>query len=295
MRNLYEKLDLSDLDFNNWLRDIGLLPKPPQCHRCRRQMRLNTSGSKWICHTRSCRQGSTKPTVGLKKASFFRSSLNPKIVFALSYFWIKEYGRVADLSYELGITSKTVVQWHQFFRDIPAMHYRRNRIRIGGVGITVQIDETLVTRRKYDRGRVIRSHQWLFGGIEVGSGRAFLKLVRRRDAQTLERIICRYILPGTTIMSDAWRAYSNLTSLPMFYRHLVVNHSLNFIDPTTGAHTQNIETCWQKLKMMAKRRYGINNKRYTDYLCEFLWRREFGDQDGLFLKFWDTVAMFYPC
>ncbi|WKX95085.1 hypothetical protein Q1695_011943 [Nippostrongylus brasiliensis] len=175
------------------------------------------------------------------------------------------------------------------------MHYRRNRIRIGGPGVTVQIDETLLTRRKYNRGRVVRSHQWLFGGIEVGSGRAFLKLVRRRDAQTLERIICRHILPGTTIASDSWRAYNNLTRLLMLYSHLIVNHRINFVNPTTGAHTQNIESCWQKLKMMSKIRYGINNKRYVDYLYEFLWRREFRDQEGLFFKFRDTVAIFYPC
>ncbi|VDL75390.1 unnamed protein product [Nippostrongylus brasiliensis] len=69
---------------------------------------------------------------------------------------------------------------------------------------------------------------------------------------------------------------------------------MNFINPATGAHTQNIESCWKKLKMMSKKRYGINNKRCVDYLNEFLWRREFRDQ-GLFFKFWDTAAIFYPC
>ncbi|VDL82932.1 unnamed protein product [Nippostrongylus brasiliensis] len=140
---------------------------------------------------------------------------------------IKEYGRISDLSYEL--------EWYQYFRDIPATHYRRNSVCNGD-------DETLLTRRKYNRGRVVHNYQWLFRGIEVGSRRAFLKLVRRRGVQTLERIIRRHILPGITIVSDSWRAYNNLTSLPMFYWHLFVNHRLNFVNPTTGAHTQNIES-----------------------------------------------------
>ncbi|WKY04593.1 hypothetical protein Q1695_005532 [Nippostrongylus brasiliensis] len=56
------------------------------------------------------------------------------------------------------------------------MHHSRNRVRIGGPGVTVQLDKTLLTRRKCNRGRVVRSHQWLFGGIGVGCGRAFLNL-----------------------------------------------------------------------------------------------------------------------
>ena len=32
------------------------------------------------------------------------------------------------------------------------------------------------------------------------------------------------------------------------YEHLTVNHSLNFVDPDTGAHTQGIENTWWGVK-----------------------------------------------
>ncbi|VDO27508.1 unnamed protein product [Haemonchus placei] len=101
-------------------------------------------------------------------------------------------GKVKDEAYELHMNPRTVVQWKKCFRDVCAEHSRRNTPIIGGFGCEVEIGETLVTRRKYNRGRWVSRHQWLFGGIERGSGRAFLTLVRRRDAPTLLRLITKY-------------------------------------------------------------------------------------------------------
>ena len=44
------------------------------------------------------------------------------------------------------------------------------------------------------------------------------------------------------IMSDMWKAYDCLQAKG--YVHLTVNHSLNFVDPDTGAYTQKIESTW---------------------------------------------------
>ncbi|KAK9731651.1 hypothetical protein QE152_g13471 [Popillia japonica] len=97
----------------------------------------------------------------------------------------------------------------------------------------VEIDESKFFHRKYHRGQWREGH-WVFGGIERGSGKCFLVEVADRAAETLLteirrfllefRIeaftdiilvfeIClfgfpRFILPGTIIMSDAWRAYN---------------------------------------------------------------------------------------
>ena len=60
--------------------------------------------------------------------------------------------------------------------------------------------------------------------------------VPNRSAATLMPIIQNSILPGTTVMSDLWRAYGGINA--MGFNHFTVNHSVNFVDPVWSAHTK---------------------------------------------------------
>ena len=87
-------------------------------------------------------------------------------------------------------------------------------------------DESKFGKTKFNRGRYIEG-QWVFGGI-----------CRHRDKGTLLPII-RAHMPGTCGKSDMWKAYDCLKDEG--YSHLTVNHSPNFVDPDTGAHTERNE------------------------------------------------------
>ena len=93
--------------------------------------------------------------------------------------------------------------------------------------MTVEIDGSKFGKTKFNRGRFIEGQQ-VFGGM-----------CRQRDKDTLLNIIRAHIQPGTCVMSDIWKAYDCLKDEG--YTHLTFNHSLNFVDPDTGAHTQRIE------------------------------------------------------
>jgi hypothetical protein len=60
-------------------------------------------------------------------------------------------------------------------------------------------------------------------------------------------IIRDWIEPGTTVISDSWAAYRNLES--QGFTHRTVNHSIHFVDPDTGAHTNTIESTWRAVKV----------------------------------------------
>ena len=117
---------------------------------------------------------------------------------------------------------------------------------MGGPNKTVEIDDSKIGRSKYSRGHPVQG-QWVFGGVERRSGRTFPVPVPDRTADILTAIIRDWIEPSTTVISDCWGAYRDIDSLR--YTHRTVNHSLYFVDPDTGDHTNNIESTWPRLKV----------------------------------------------
>ena len=53
-----------------------------------------------------------------------------------------------------------------------------------------------------------------------------------------------------------------------------VNHKYNFVDPDTGAHTQNIERLWRSAKERNKKHSGTHRSMLDSYISEFLWRQK---------------------
>uniref|UniRef100_A0A915MNR7 ISXO2-like transposase domain-containing protein n=1 Tax=Meloidogyne javanica TaxID=6303 RepID=A0A915MNR7_MELJA len=133
---------------------------------------------------------------------------------------------------------QTVVDWKMFCRDIAAAYFLNHPEKIGGINKYVEIDETVLCKPKYHKGRELaREQQWFFGGVERGESNLVL---------------------GSIIVSDCWKAYGGIEKLPEGYRHYTVNHSIEFKNKETGQHTNSIESQWQKFKQDHKQRYGTN-------------------------------------
>ena len=119
----------------------------------------------------------------------------------------------------------------------------------------------------------------------------FLLPVQKRDKETLIPLIVEHVNCGTTIITDCWKAYSDITKHD--FTHLTVNHSYNFVDPNTGAHTQLIENTWWCIKRTLPATYTRNNNFYN-FLVEYMWRRHhFKHSKNLFQAFvQDCISMF---
>ena len=107
--------------------------------------------------------------------------------------------------------SHTIVECKNFCR---LEYFLRNPVVIGGPGHTLEIDECLLMRRKYNAGPQV-DEQWGFGGYDVVDKVGLMVPVDRRDVATLLHVICQHIVPGTTIISDlGCLQYARHTRLP---------------------------------------------------------------------------------
>lgn len=239
---------------------------------------------------------------------FAGTHLTLKEVFQISYFFARQTHSQDEMQFDMRrddgstVGAHAITDFKNFFREVCQWHFAQHPVVIGGPGKVIEIDETVVTKRKYHRGQLRAEEQWFFGGVERGSAdKCFLVPVERRNAQTLLPIIARHVLQGSTIVSDGWAAYGGIDNIRMIisqeqaYSHLVVNHSENFVNPENAeAHTQTIESTWSHFKSRHKEERGTARTLFASYLSQFMWRRKFSGDDALF-HLWSQIAEQYPC
>ena len=79
------------------------------------------------------------------------------------------------------------------------------------------------------------------------------------------------VLPGSIVHSDQWTSYREIQQR-LALEHKTVNHSLHYVDPHTGVHTQSIESYWANKKYSIKVMKGCLRDHLPSYLQEFMWR-----------------------
>ena len=192
-----------------------------------------------------------------------------------------------------GWSEKTVLEYCAAFRQLVASHitefvqqdvcpemYTYEGVQIGGDMVDVEIDESAFGKRKYNRGHYVET-KWVFGGVEVlrdeygrkKAGKFFAVVVEDRKRETLEAVIKKFIKPNSVIISDSWKAYDKIEDIPGYgYVHYQVNHSKNYVDPTSGACTNTIEAKWGGLKKAIPRQGFRADHVLQEYLAEQMWR-----------------------
>ena len=150
---------------------------------------------------------------------------------------------------------------------------------------------------QYHRGRATQNEIWVFGMVDTSHTPAlgYMEIVPDRTAATLLPIIQAHLQPGTTVHSDQWAAYQQVQSLPNVAMHDTVNHSVEFVNSTTGTHTQTVESYWNRTKRRFKAMKGCHATMLPSYLDEFLWRERRGKTaSDAFNHIIEDIAAQYP-
>jgi transposase-like protein len=248
-----------------FLQQRGVLPTQKPCPSCNEDMELDA-------HLFRCRKRSCETKVSVRDGTVFqRTHLPFQKWVAVLHRWARG-ATPKELEDDCSISHPTACKLSKLFRQILYSNNERfgAKAPLGGPGRTVEIDESKLSRRKYNTGRSVEE-TWVFGAIERGSGRYKMEIVARRNEVTLLQKIALWIAPGSRIISDCFASYQNL--IRHGYIHNTVNHKRYFVDPVDSEiHTNTIENRWKHTKHFLKYKGSNIKKHLAEYLVECLFR-----------------------
>jgi transposase-like protein len=203
----------------------GVIKSETQCGKCGNRVCLKEGDWHFRCTRRVSINKKKAATCGwwasARTGSFVEKSRLPIVTLwrLVTYFLYHNPPRQPFLVENLDVSNRTVVDWFSFVREVYLDHLLSTSVRLGGPGKIVEIDEAKFGKRKYNRGRRVKGN-WVLGGIQRDTRQSFLVRVQDRTRRTLIREIRRAILPGTTIITDCWKSYSDLVNYG--FTHLTV-------------------------------------------------------------------------
>lgn len=146
------------------LSQLGLLKSTVYC--CNRLCSLQNNNIKaegvaWRC--RRCRTYKT-----IRHGSFFEDShLSLKQILLIIFCWSCKF-QVQQTADVVGVPNLSILRWYKRIREECSRYLldSPHLFRLGGPGCVVQIDESVVAKRKYNEGRAVPA-QWVFGIYDV--------------------------------------------------------------------------------------------------------------------------------
>ena len=195
--------------------------------------------------------------------AFFTGTKLP-LVTLFGILWGTLHGHSQAFIHELtGASRQAISQWQLTFAE-PCFKINLKMLEIAKPLFTsLQVDETAIGKRKYNRGHRVRKNGviWVWGGVGLTPDKKSIILsaeyVPKRDTDSVAHMIGRMMHNGLEeIVSDKWGA--TLAAVKKYWptlRHEKVNHSKEFVN-SNGKHTNNIESHWKVLKEELKKRWS---------------------------------------
>uniref|UniRef100_A0A5S6QH12 DDE_Tnp_IS1595 domain-containing protein n=1 Tax=Trichuris muris TaxID=70415 RepID=A0A5S6QH12_TRIMR len=117
--------------------------------------------------------------------------------------WSEKLTSVAHCKALFNMNKSSVLKLNAAMRRIAEEWLLKNPVPVGGPGLTVEVDESLFSKRKYNRARVL-PQAWVVGGVCRETGHCFLGRVADRSAATLIDVIKENVAAGSTTVESIW-------------------------------------------------------------------------------------------
>lgn len=267
-----------------WCNKVGLIPIQVNCE-CGSMKEIQMAKDKPLGLIRKCPYCKIRTSV-LKGTWFESSHLSIAQIIELTYMWIYKLPQTY-VQHELSTSSHhTTGDWYMYCREVCAVILQKNSEKLGGRGKIVELGETKVGKKKFNKGRLLEG-QWILGGIERDSRRMFVVSVKERNISTFISILRDWIYPGTTIIAECAKSYTLQSDERL--KRFIIKYKINFIDPFTSTHGQSMNNRWKQRDVPDSRKEFPNT-----YFLEYMYRVKYGNSDDLFLTFVKHLSEVYP-
>lgn len=213
-----------------------------------------------------------------KRFSLFRTNIPLPQFLHLLYLLLSGV-TYKQLEWWYGFSSATILRAKTALRKCYARYIQDRPVVLGGIGVTVEIDETVLSRRGIIRSPTSTSDQtadtvWIGGAIDNTPQRNFflIRLANRR-VDTLTAAFMGKILIGSVLHSDGYPSYPQ-TAENLALEHRVVNHTTGFVS-RDGVHTNNQEGFWSHLKSSMRKEHGVHRHNIDEWLNEYTFKRRY--------------------
>lgn len=258
----------------DYLMENDYIDKYKKCNICNKDTKFYIKEKIFKCKNYKCRKAFSP----FRGTIFSKMKLPINMQLHILYEFLKKTP-CSSISSSLQVDKNTITMYNKIFRNYLRNKQKFNKNnKIGGRNKIVEIDESKIAKRKYNRGHHVEG-AWVIGGIERSmmknkiqneNRKLFLCPIEIRNSINIDNIVKKYVKKGTMIYTDLWKGYNNLKKLG--YKHMTVNHSKHFKDPVTNVHTNHIEGTWSALKQSIIPR-NRTKKDIVLHLREYQWRK----------------------
>lgn len=267
-RDTLDAIFNNELDCINYLISKNVFYTTYECPRCGSEMKLYIQRKKFQCNKKVCKGYQ----LSFKKGTFFfGSNLKCIQILRLAHLWISGVGRDSAIIIS-GHSPNTVTIFYKHFRQLVCEALNDEDMIIGGPGIIIEVDETKLGKRKYNRGHRVDG-VWALVGIErTLEKKIFIIPIENRSSEIIDNILCKHVKEGSIIYTDCWKGYQNL-QIKFNFQHETVNHSKEFFNHHNGVCTNTVEGLNNGIKTKIKARNRVKTG-IEAHVLEYIWRRQ---------------------
>ena len=149
----FERTFPTDAEAVEWLMERQILRCAGYCERCSRVTNLQAKADRLdgkVLRCPRCKTYWSLRTVTLLE----KAKCSARKFLQFLYLWSSGC-TIGQLHLFTGISGHTCIDYANFLREVTSATFELEDRKLGGPGHIVQIDESLVRRPKYNRGRVL--------------------------------------------------------------------------------------------------------------------------------------------